>query len=55
MRHTIETAPRNGDVVILEDDASGTFDVAHWSPEAGGWIGQNGEPIENAIALAPML
>jgi hypothetical protein len=44
MRHTIETAPRNGNVVILEDDASGTYDVAHWSPEAGEWIGENGEP-----------
>jgi hypothetical protein len=44
MRHTIETAPRNGKVVILEDDASGTYDVAHWSPEAGEWIGENGEP-----------
>jgi hypothetical protein len=46
MRYTIETAPRNGNVVILEDDASGTLDVAHWSPETGGWIGQNGEPSE---------
>src|SRR6266566_1671248 len=44
MRHTIETAPRNGNVFILEDDASGTYDVAHWSPEAGEWIGENGEP-----------
>ena len=44
MRHTIETAPRNGNVVILEDDASGTYDVAHWSPEAGERIGENGEP-----------
>jgi hypothetical protein len=42
MRHTIETAPRNGNVVILEDDVSGTYDVA--SPEAGEWIGENGEP-----------
>jgi hypothetical protein len=46
MRYTIETAPRNGSIVILEDDASGTFDVAHWSPEAGKWIGEFGEPSE---------
>jgi septal ring factor EnvC (AmiA/AmiB activator) len=46
MRHTIETAPRNGNVIILEDDANGTFDVAHWSPEAGEWVGGNGEPSE---------
>src|SRR5438309_2479035 len=44
MRQTIETAPRDGNLVILRDDASGTYDVAHWSPEAGQWIGENGEP-----------
>jgi hypothetical protein len=44
MRHTIETAPRNGYVIILEDDASGNLDVAHLSPEAGEWIAENGEP-----------
>src|SRR6266550_4009055 len=44
MRHTIETAPRNGNVFILEDDASGTYDVAHWSAETGEWVGENGEP-----------
>src|SRR5258708_37424540 len=44
MRRTIDTAPRDGKVVILEDDASGTNEVAHWSAEAGGWLGENGEP-----------
>src|SRR5258705_2762920 len=44
MRRTIETAPRDGHAIILEDDASGTYDVAHWSAEAGGWVGGNGEP-----------
>jgi hypothetical protein len=44
MRHTIETAPRDGKVIILEDDASGTYDVGHWSPEAREWVGENGEP-----------
>ena len=44
MRQEIETAPRNGTTVILEDDASGTYDVAHWSAEAGRWVGENGEP-----------
>jgi hypothetical protein len=44
MRQTIESAPRDGSLVILVDDASGTYDVAHWSPEAGQWIGENGEP-----------
>jgi hypothetical protein len=44
MRRTIETAPRDGQAIILEDDKSGTYDVAHWSPEAGEWIGESGEP-----------
>ena len=44
MRQTIESAPRNQEDIILEDDARGTFDVAHWSPEAGEWISENAEP-----------
>src|SRR5258707_5064113 len=44
MSYAIETAPRDGQVVILEDDGFGMFDVAHWSLEAGGWVGENGEP-----------
>src|SRR5437868_6290050 len=44
MRQTIESAPRDQQDIILEDDASGTFDVAHWSPEAGEWISENAEP-----------
>jgi hypothetical protein len=48
MRHAIETAPRNGEVVIVEDGASGTYDVAHWSAEASEWVGENGEPSKIA-------
>jgi hypothetical protein len=44
MRRTIETVPRDGSVVIVEDDASVTYDLAHWSPEAGQWVGEDGEP-----------
>src|SRR5438552_2658499 len=44
MRQTTETAPRDGNLVTLGYDASGTYDVAHWLPEAGQWIGENGEP-----------
>src|SRR5260370_41756402 len=44
MGRKIEAGPREGKVVILEDDVSGIYDVAHWSPEAGEWIGENGEP-----------
>jgi len=46
MRQAIETAPRDGRAIILVDDASGTYDVAHWSPEAGEWIGENGVPTK---------
>ena len=44
MRHAIGTAPNDGNVVIPEDDASGTCDVAHGSAEAGECVGENGEP-----------
>jgi hypothetical protein len=44
MPHTIETAPRNENVVLLEDRTFGNDDVAHWSSEAGGWAG---EPIKH--------
>jgi hypothetical protein len=43
MRHTIETAPRDGKFIIIEDDASGRYDVAHWSP-SGEWVREDGEP-----------
>ena len=33
MRHPIEKSPRDGTVIILEDDASGTYDVARWPTE----------------------
>src|SRR5438046_861227 len=46
MPYKIETAPRNENVVLVEDRTFGTYDVAHWSPEAGGWVGENGEPIK---------
>ena len=46
MRHPIEKSPRDGTAIILEDDASGTYDVAHWSTEAGEWVGENGEPTK---------
>jgi hypothetical protein len=44
MRQAIATAPRHGSAIILEDDAHGTYDVAHWSAEAGEWVRENGEP-----------
>ena len=43
MRRAIETVPRDGKVVILEDAASGTYEVACWSAETHAWVGENGE------------
>ncbi|GEP57036.1 hypothetical protein [Reyranella soli] len=44
MRQAIDTVPRNGDFVILEDDASGTYAVARWSVEAAQWLDEEGKP-----------
>ena len=46
MRRTIDTAPRDGTFVILEDDVSGSFEFAQWSAEARGWLRENGKPSE---------
>jgi hypothetical protein len=43
MRRALETAPRDGKVVILEDDATGAFELARWSAEALAWVKENGE------------
>jgi hypothetical protein len=43
MRRAIETAPRDGKVVILEDDVTGAFELARWSAEALAWVKENGE------------
>jgi hypothetical protein len=46
MRKTIDTAPRNGDFVILEDGARGTIAVARWSTEAAQWLDEHGTPSQ---------
>src|SRR5258705_6076884 len=43
MRRAIDTAPRDGKFVILEDDASGSFELARWSAEARAWVRENGD------------
>ena len=48
MRRAIETAPRDGKAILLEDDASGEYAVARWSAEANDWVGESGEPIQIA-------
>jgi hypothetical protein len=56
MRYAIETAPRDGKIVIVEDDANGTYDVVHWSAEAGEWVGENDEPSKiTPTHWSPML
>jgi hypothetical protein len=44
MRQPIETVPRDGQSVILEDDADGIYELAQWSAQEGGWVGENGKP-----------
>lgn len=47
MRRPIDTAPRNGECIWVED-ATGTVEVGHWSSEAGKWVWQDGSPINPA-------
>lgn len=47
MRRPIDTAPKNGDDIWLED-ATGAVEVGHWSSEAGKWVWQDGSPINGA-------
>src|SRR4051812_38816512 len=46
MRHPIEKSPRDGTAIILEDDASGTYEVARCSTETGEGVDENGEPTK---------
>lgn len=47
MRRPIDTAPRNGEGIWVED-ATGAVEVGHWSSEAGKWVWQDGSPINPA-------
>src|SRR4051794_11930404 len=42
MRQDIETAPRDRKVIIIEDKLTGTSDFAHWSPQLGQWVREDG-------------
>ena len=46
MRKTIDTAPRNGDFVILEDAARGALAFVRWSAEAAQWLDEDGTPCQ---------
>lgn len=47
MRRPIDTAPRNGEDIWVED-ATGAVEVGHWSVEAGTWVWQDGSSIKPA-------
>jgi hypothetical protein len=46
MRHPIETVPKDGTTVILEDDTSGTYELARWSAQECAWVAQDGRPYK---------
>jgi len=48
MRQPIETVPKDGRAVILEDDSTGTYELARWSAQASAWVGENAEPCNIA-------
>ena len=45
MRREIDTVPKDGKIVILEDAARGTYELARWSTEQSAWVGEDGKPI----------
>lgn len=44
MRQSIETAPKDGKFLIVDDDVTGQYDIACWSAEQRLWIGEDGTP-----------
>ena len=44
MRHEIDTVPKDGKIVILEDAARGAYELARWSME-NAWVGEDGKTI----------
>jgi hypothetical protein len=44
MRRPIETVPKDGTTVILEDDIKGTYELARWSAEQCAWVAKDGKP-----------
>jgi len=43
---TAPDPPTDGNAIILEDVAKGTYEVARGSPDADEWVGENGEPTK---------
>ena len=44
MRRPIETVPKDGKTVILEDEVKGTYELARWSAQESAWVGKDGKP-----------
>lgn len=44
MRDAIETAPKNQDPIIIEDEVTGTSETVSWSSTGTCWMKENGEP-----------
>src|SRR5262245_39165188 len=44
MRQPIDSAPKDGKDIWVED-ATGAFEIARWSPQAGNWVWKNECPI----------
>src|SRR6187549_1717155 len=45
MRREIETVPKDGTLVILEDEARGAYELARWSTEQNAWVGEDDKAI----------
>ncbi len=43
MRRPIDTVPKDGRKVILDDDVTGTHELARWSAETSTWVTQDGK------------
>lgn len=43
MRHPMETAPKDGKPIILEDAVAGTYELVEWSDRECAWVANNGK------------
>jgi hypothetical protein len=48
VRQPIETVPKDGNAVILEDHVSGSYELAHWSAHESAWVKESGGHCEIA-------
>jgi len=47
MRRSIDTAPRDREIIRIED-AAGAIELGHGSPETGRWVAKDGSPISSS-------